>query len=358
MSVSNPPPAGRSRRWLVALVVVLLAASAAGGFAVVARFTRGGATDIAAPSGAESLAIPAEIPTPAPSVPPVLTDYVTPENPSAVGVTVMTFTDLTRTTPARGDREALTTRPLTVVVRYPTAGMPSEEEFADAPAYVPAPLVLFAHGYDISTERYASLLHDIAAAGFVVAAPEFPMSSTVYDGAPDEGDIPDQARDLSFLISAMTGPESPPQLSKMMLAGPVGVIGHSDGAVTALLASFAPRYADSRIGAVVAVSGDFDTFGGAWFTTNDPPLLAIHGEYDEINPFASSELLVENDPGEAMLVGVMGASHLGAVTDPDVVPSVAQLISFNFRWRLGGLVSAQVATYATASTPPLELVSG
>ena len=354
MPADPPSPSKRSRWWLVALSVILLAAIAAGGFAVAARTSQG---ELAASSAAQSLSIPIEIPTSVPPAPPVLTDYVTPENPSAVGVTLMTFTDLTRTTPARGDREALTTRPLTVVVRYPTAGMPSEEEFADAPAYVPAPLVLFAHGYDISTERYASLLHDIAAAGFVVAAPEFPMSSTIYGGAPDEGDIPAQTRDLSFLISAMTGPNAPPQLSGMITPGPVGVIGHSDGAVTALIAAFAPRYADSRIGAVVAVSGGFDTFGGVWFSTNDPPLLAIHGEYDEINPFASSALLVENDPGEAMLVSVMGASHLGAVTDPEVVPSVAQLISYNFRWRLGGLLAAQAATYAAASSPPLQLVS-
>ena len=358
VSVSNSSRSGRSRWWFVALSVILLAVLAAGGMTVASRMTRSGPGELATSSDAESLATPIEISTTVPSVPPVLSDYVTPENPSAVGVTVMMFTDLTRTTPARGDREALTTRPLTVVVRYPTAGMPSEEEFPDAPAFVPAPLVLFAHGYDISTDRYASLLHDIAAAGFVVVAPEFPMSSTVYEGAPDEGDIPDQARDLSFLISAMTGPAAPPSLSEMITPGPVAVIGHSDGAVTALLASFAPRFADSRIAAVVAVSGDFDTFGGEWFTTNDPPLLAIHGEYDEINPFSSSELLVENDPGEAILVGVMGASHLGAVTAPDAVPSVALLISHNLRWRLGGLSAAQVATYAIASTPPLELVSG
>jgi predicted dienelactone hydrolase len=235
--------------------------------------------------------------------------------------------------------------------------MPSQDEIPDAPVYEPAPLILFAHGFDISSDRYASLLHDLAADGFVVAAPEFPMSSTVFGGAPDEYDVPDQARDLSFLIAAMTGPDAPVSLAEMIAPGPVGVIGHSDGAVTALLAAYAPRYADSRIGAVVAVSGDFDTFGGEWFTTNDPPLLAIHGEYDEINPFESSQLLVGNDPGPAMLVGVQGQSHLGSVTDSQVVPAVARLIAFNFRWRLNGLPDAQAATIETASTSPLEFVA-
>ncbi|CAB4632567.1 MAG: hypothetical protein F2607_04200 [Actinobacteria bacterium] len=356
MTGSSPTSAKRPRWWLVALAVVLLLAIAGGGSAVVVRMGTGNPRDFAASSEAEGLSVPSQAVAQVASGP-VLTDYVSPENPSAVGIAVMTFTDLTRTTPARGDRETLTTRPLTVVVRYPTVGMPGTDEFVDAPAYAPAPLVLFAHGFDISTDRYASLLHEIASAGFVVAAPEFPMSSTVYNGAPDEYDIPEQARDLSFLISAMTGPDAPTALREMIAPGPVGVIGHSDGAVTALLAAYAPRYEDSRIAAVVAISGDFDTFGGEWFTSNDPPLLAIHGEYDEINPFESSELLVGNDPGQAMLVAVLGASHLGSATDPNTVPSVARLIAYDFLWRLGGSGSAKVATYEIASTPPLELVT-
>ena len=341
---------------MVAGAVSLMLVAIAGG-AILVKSGHGSPAEIA--QAADAVVVP-ETPVSLAAVlpsPPKMTDYASPDQPTAVGVMTVTFTDLTRSTPARGDREALSTRPLTVTVRYPTPGMPSEDEIPNAPAYEPAPLVLFAHGFDVSSERYASLLHDLAADGFVVAAPEFPMSSTVFDGAADEYDIPDQARDLSFLITAMTSPDAPTPLAEMIAPGPVGVFGHSDGAVTALLAAYAPRYADSRIGAVVAVSGDFDTFGGEWFSTNDPPLLAIHGEYDEINPFESSQVLVDNDPGPAMLVGVQGQSHLGSVTDSQVVPAVAQLLAYNFRWRLNGLPDAEAATIATASTPPLELVT-
>ena len=352
----GPPLTPTRRSWRVVVVVVVVLALVGGGVLIVSRSRHRSSSESASSEmSGPALSPPTGVTT---TRPPVITDYVEPDRPSAVGVTVMSFTDLTRTTPARGSREALTTRPLTVVVRYPTVGMPGDDELVDAPPYESAPLVLFAHGYDISTERYRALLHDIAAAGFVVAAPEFPMSSTVYDGAPDEYDIPEQARDLSFLITAMSSPDSPTVRSGMVEPGPVAVMGHSDGAVTALLAGYAPRYCDSRIAAVVAVSGDFDTFGGAWFTTSDPPLLAIHGEYDEINPFDSSVTLVDNDPGEAMLVGVMGASHLGAVTDPASEPSVALLIAYDLRWRLGDSAEARSMTYAVASTPPLELISG
>jgi predicted dienelactone hydrolase len=342
---------------MMAVAVSVIAMLVVAGGVILVKSGHGSPAEIA--QAADAVVVPEtpiSLPVAATTIP-KMTDFASPDQPTAVGVREMTFTDLTRSTLARGDREALSTRPLTITVRYPTPGMPSQDEIPDAPVYDPAPLILFAHGFDISSDRYASLLHDLAADGFVVAAPEFPMSSTVFGGAPDEYDVPDQARDLSFLIAAMTGPDAPVSLAEMIAPGPVGVIGHSDGAVTALLAAYAPRYADSRIGAVVAVSGDFDTFGGEWFTTNDPPLLAIHGEYDEINPFESSQLLVGNDPGPAMLVGVQGQSHLGSVTDSQVVPAVARLIAFNFRWRLNGLPDAQAATIETASTPPLEFVA-
>ncbi len=357
------PPASSSKRprWPVIVVSVAVSLAIAGGGIAVAAWVSGDSPhEFAASTTAEGLS--STDGTVAPTTPvtvalPKLSDYVSPDQQSAVGISVMTFTDLTRSTPARGDRETLTTRPLTVTVRYPTAGMPSEEEIPDAPAYAPAPLILFAHGFDSSSQRYSSLLHDLAASGFVVAAPEFPMSSTVFDGAPDEYEIPEQTRDLSFLITAMTGSDAPPVLAAMIAPGPVGLVGHSDGAVTALLAGYAPRFADSRVAAVAAISGDFDTFGGEWFTTSDPPLLAIHGEFDEINPFESSETLVENDPGPAMLVMVQGASHLGSAIDPETEPAVARLIAFDFLWRLTGSTDSMMQTQAAASTSPLELVS-
>ena len=294
---------------------------------------------------------------PPPPTPPVISSYVTPDAPTAVGVRTVTVVDPTRGTASRGDRPALADRPLVVTIRYPTAGMPGPDDIVDAPGLLPAPLVLFAHGYDISADRYSLLQHELASYGFVVAAPEFPMTSTVFDGAPDEYDLPEQARDLSFLIDALSGPMAPPNLSQLIAPGEVGLLGHSDGAVTVLLCAYAPRFADSRVGAVVAVSGDFDTFGGNWFTTEDPPLVAVHGEWDEINPFSSSELLVDNDPGPAMLVEVTSAQHLGAVVEPGNAVAVARLTAFDFLWRLAGVPTARDATYVTADTPPLRLFS-
>ena len=340
---------GRSRvvPGVVAVLVVVLVTGV--GVVLVRRASR--SSELAAPIDAPMV----ESPT-TPTTVSRIAELASPDHPSAVGVRTMTLTDLTRGTASRGDRPPLSTRPLQVTVRYPIAAFPSDAEFPDAPAVAPAPLVLFAHGFDISAERYSALTHDLASFGFVVVAPEFPMSSTVFEGAPDEFDLPEQSRDLSFLITALTGPDAPAEVAGLIAPGPVGLVGHSDGAVTVLLTAYAPRFADPRVGAVVAVSGDFDTFGGSWFSTYDPPLIAVHGEWDEINPFYSSQELVDNDPGWAMLVAVRSATHLAAVVDPANEPAVARLVGFDLLWRLTGSSSAEISTYDTANTPPLSVV--
>lgn len=46
----------------------------------------------------------------------------------------------------------------------------------------PWPLIVFAHGYAIDAAAYAPLPEDLAAGGYVVAAPDFPGTSTAYPG--------------------------------------------------------------------------------------------------------------------------------------------------------------------------------
>ena len=224
---------------------------------------------------------------------------------------------------------------LPVTVRYPTVGVAGAGEYVDASPAGSAPLIVFAHGFDTTEDTYRLLLHDLAAAGFIVAAPDFPLSTSAASGSPVEGDEGEQAGDISFVIDRLLAGDAGPALTAAVRPGPVGVVGHSDGAVTALLAAFSPAYADDRIGAVVDVSGAFDDYGGRWFTTADPPLLALHGADDELNPVSRDETLVDSDPGAATLVVVDGASHLGTVTGI-TEPAVARLIVDDLAWRLEG----------------------
>lgn len=323
------------------------------GFVVIHRGAEPAVAGVAASASGPPTAEPSTsaIPTPTTTV------ALPSQSPAhAVGVTSLTLVDDTRTTGARGERPETSSRTVPVTVRYPVAGAAGPDEQDDAAPVGPAPLVVFAHGFDTSQATYAALLHDLAAAGFVVAAPDFPLSTSAADGPPVEGDEGEQARDLSLVVDRLTDGVTSPSLTTALWPGPVGVVGHSDGAVSALLAAYSPAYADRRVGAVVDVSGAFDDYGGTWFSTQDPPLLSVHGGADELNPLANDEQLVTADPGAADLVVVEGASHLGALTG-SAEPAVARLVADDLAWRLEGAAGGSTVVAADEGIAPLRLVA-
>lgn len=346
------------RRVALGAAVAALAATT-----VLASACSGGAT-ATPPAGAAQAggdAAPATTGAPDPTTSPTTVpapETLPSERPAAaVGRTTLTVEDGTRSTGARGDQPAHEGRTLRVTVRYPTSGAPGPDEVTGAPPIGRSPLVVFAHGFDASPDTYADLLHDLAAAGFVVAAPDFPLSTSDADASPVEGDEGEQARDLSTVIDRLTDWVTGPALAEAIRPGPVGLVGHSDGAVTVLLAGYSPEYADGRVGAVVDVSGAYDTYGGPWFTTADPPLLSVHGSDDEINAVDNDVEVVEQDPGPAVLVVVGGASHLGAVTGRFERP-VARLVADDLAWRLEDAAGGAEAVARQAATSPLSVAAG
>lgn len=352
MSSGTGPKGPRPSRPGLVIVVALAVLAVAGAIGIVV--SNRDATLAAAPVIPTTYPVPPTVSTTVPTRSPVV---ASPDAPVGVGVVTLDIVDPTRSTEPRGSRPFLDHRDLHVTVRYPANQFASADEYPNVEPLGAAPLLVFAHGYNIDSAAYSALLHDVAASGFVVAAVEFPLSSTYWDGYADESDIPNQAGDISYVITALTELPLAAPLDRAVLPGPVGIFGHSDGAVTALLTGYAPRFVDSRVGAVVSMSGAINAFGGTWFTKSSAPLLAIHGEWDEINPFYSSEELVDFDPFPAMLVGVQESSHLGAVVNPATEPAVARVTSYFFSWRLSDEPGAQSQTYATASTPPLDLLA-
>jgi predicted dienelactone hydrolase len=116
-------------------------------------------------------------------------------------------------------------RSLETVVRYPATGGPY-------------PLIVFAHGYALTPETYSRLLGAWARAGYVVAAPAFPLERAGARGGPDQSDLVNEPRDVSFVIGRL--------LALGALAGRIdpariAVAGHSDGAVVALAVAFDRR---------------------------------------------------------------------------------------------------------------------
>jgi fermentation-respiration switch protein FrsA (DUF1100 family) len=190
------------------------------------------------------------------------------------------------------------------------------------------PLVVMVHGFAAAASDYETLDTQLAAAGFVVAAPDFPRSSRAATTNPSR-DIVAQASDVSFVLDQLLNLETvPTPLFGSIEDGPVAVMGHSDGGVTAAGVAFNSAAADPRIGAAVIMSGGAFGFSGSWFTgASTPALLALHGTADEVNPYASSEALYDEATGAKMLVAIDGGSHTGPFMSDSSESDVGALIA-------------------------------
>jgi dienelactone hydrolase len=210
-------------------------------------------------------------------------------------------------------------RTLVTFIRYPALGRPSAVDLPGAPpapAAGPFPLVVFGHGYAVTPAIYARLLRAWAGAGYVVAAPLFPLENANAPGGPNESDIVNQPADLRFVISrllvANTAAASP--LRGMIDPTRIAVAGQSDGGETALAVAYDRSFRDSRVRAAVILSGSQLPGVGFTFPRRSPPLLATQGTADTINPPSLTNAFYTKAPPPKFLLTLLGASHLAPYT--------------------------------------------
>ena len=202
-----------------------------------------------------------------------------------------------------------TSRTLVTEVRYPIApvsGVP--RDVGGAPPLVRNggyPLVVFAHGYDVTPDRYGALLDSWARAGFVVAAPFFPdeQPSTVaaQHGVNTEGDLANEPADLAFVTRSLLTASAGTTVGCRLVSGlinpaDIALAGHSDGATAVAMLAYdhgndpqGNNYTRLRTGldyrAVIILSGAQNTAQPFADEISHPDLLVIHSLADQCNPF-------------------------------------------------------------------------
>jgi dienelactone hydrolase len=216
-------------------------------------------------------------------------------------VRLFRFVDRSRTIRLPSGRRV--PRSLETVVRFPAAGG----------AY---PLIVFGHGYALTPASYASLLQAWTQAGYVVAAPVFPLENAAAPGGPDESDLVNQPEDLSFVIARLLALDARTNgaLYRKIDASRIAVAGHSDGAETALAVAYDRRFRNPRVGAAIVLSGAALPGMGP-FPRRGPPLLAVQGTADTINAPATSAAFFRLARRPKFLLWLLGASHLPPYTD-------------------------------------------
>jgi dienelactone hydrolase len=253
----------------------------------------------------------------------------------AVGVRVLRYVDASRLARPRGSRAVPRTLP--VVLRYPAAsGEPTEHDLFDAAperSRGPLPLVVFAHGFATTPAIYARLLRAWARAGYVVAAPVFPLERADAPGGPDESDLVNEPGDISFVISRLLAASAKPgsPLSGLIDPARIAVAGQSDGAIAALAAAYATRLRDRRVRAAIVMSGaETSGIGGYSFGAGTPALLAMQGTADTSNAPRYTYAYFEAAARPKYLLRLLGAGHLPPYTSEQPQLGIVERTSIAF----------------------------
>ena len=232
---------------------------------------------------------------------------------------VLRLVDESRTIRLPGGRRV--PRPVTTHLWYPPAAAGSG----------PWPLLVFGHGFATTPLRYKRLLRSWAAAGYLVAAPVFPLGNANAPGGPDESDIVNQPRDMSFVITELLAASASAQspLHGLVDRKRIAVAGQSDGAETAFATAYERPWHDQRVRAALILSGA-ELGRHIRIVSHTTPLLAIQGTADPINPpVYSLDLFRAVGPPKFLLL-LRRAGHLGPYTVPGPRLAAVERVSIAF----------------------------
>ena len=211
--------------------------------------------------------------------------------------------------PAR-DREELPERTLPVLLLYPAEGTPTNPAAPEddaTPADGEFPLIVFSHGVTADGPRYEGRLKQWARAGYVVAAPTFPLSS-------GRGglirDYVNQPADVSFVLDELLSLQDDEPLAGHIDPERLAAAGHSLGAITTIGVGLTSCCSDPRLDAIVSLSGTRLPFEGKGVDEIDRlPFLAVHGANDPIISVSGSDSLFEDADGPAAYLRLADAGH-------------------------------------------------
>jgi dienelactone hydrolase len=175
-----------------------------------------------------------------------------------------------------------------------------------------------------------------ASAGYVVAAPDYPLSNANTPGGVDfgigVGDTKNQPADASFVINQVIKDK---QLGEIVDPKRIGAAGHSLGGITTYGVAYSACCRDKRLKAAVPMSG----FGGVvepvdqYFRNGATPLLAVHGDRDETVPISNDTNTFARAHPPKFFLTFLGAGHvqpfLGGTTTAATVLKESTIDFFN-----------------------------
>ncbi len=304
-----------------------------------------------------------------------------PPDPSTTGPWAVGHTTVVAVDAARGDRA------LPVDLWYPVdpenavgvatfyelifilapQGITSKVAIEGAPVTVRPylPLIVFSHGSGGINIQSIPLMETLASHGFFVAAPNH-VGNSFRDVAgvdvPYEDVLTDRPKDISFLIDYLLARSDDPADEFFESISPlqIGVTGHSLGGFTALAmaagyagSAFGPVPPDSRVRAILPVSGVAGLLSDAELAGIQIPMLLLGGTLDTSVPIVPNATR-PFDLSDATFVyraDVIGATHTHFANICDIGRVLIKLSIPISQWPRFG-AAALVAPYNQTCVPP------
>lgn len=275
-----------------------------------------------------------------------------PDRPFGVGITSATFVDASRPTQANRDEPARPDRTLFTTIVYPSSNPARTDPVGggpvggspvatnDAPAdtaHGPYPLIVFAHGFGGNESLLLPLATRWAQAGYVVALPRFPLTTTATPGGINGADIANQPADVGFLFTTLTAPNDTP-VNGIVDGDRLALAGHSNGGITTLGAIANSCCKDRRIDAAIVFAGVTSPFGGGTYDLTDlPPVMFVHGVNDAQIDFDQAARIFNDAAAPKAILRVDSGDHVSILVPkaPEFATVAAATIDF-LDWTLLG----------------------
>jgi len=244
----------------------------------------------------------------------------------AVGMKTATYVDSTR--PTEG---VSSSRSMFTAIYYPTQGPSSAQPVQNAPPDTkdgPYPLILFSHGLGARGVSYQDIIKTWASAGYIVAAPDYPLSNQRAPGGPSFGraiaDTKNQPADASFVIDKVIDADKQGKQLGGIDAQRIGAAGHSLGGITTYGLAFSSCCRDKRIRAAIPMSGLAGVVEGPEnYFRNPTPLLGLHGSADGTVPYQAGRNAYTSAQPPKFLLTFLGAGHVSPFLAGDNPQAIA-----------------------------------
>lgn len=227
----------------------------------------------------------------------------------------------------------------------------------------PFPLIVFSHGLSGHPTKFSHLLTAWATAGFVVAAPAFPLTNeTVPSSSKNWTGLASQPGDVSFVIDRMIAADHDPAdpLAGKIDTDRIGAGGLSLGGATTYGVTFHDCCRDQRIKAAEVLSGGrLQVSGtGEFVLDGHVPLLVMHGDQDGSLPYASEVETFQLARGPVWFVTLIGGTHAPPFEDWDSPWDALDERTTTDFWSgtLGGDPAALARVTADATVPGLASI--